>query len=128
MQQATLGADAIDNIWHESALTSSEAADALGVRTGETLMRFRRHSWLLGLQRGRRYLYPAFQFDVRQRRLFPEVRSVNELLGAADDPRGVACWWVSSNARLGARPLDLIGTDRADHLVEAASAVIEPVG
>ena len=85
-------------------------------------------SWLLGLASGRGYLYPAFQFDSGRRDVFADVRAVNERLEAAGDPWGVASWWISLHARLGARPVDLVGTDRADELIAVAEAVVEPVG
>jgi hypothetical protein len=130
MLQARLKGEAMETIWHEPMLESRDAAAALDARPGnrEKVRQYRQRSWLLGLPWGRGYLYPAFQFDVERRRLFPQVRSVNELLRAAEDPWGVASWWVSLHARLGARPVELVGTSRADELVEAAKAVLEPVG
>jgi hypothetical protein len=130
MLQARLKGDAVETIWREPMLESRDAAAALDARRGnrEKVRQYRQRSALLGLPWGRGYLYPAFQFDIERRRVFPEVRSVNELLGAADDAWGVASWWVSRHARLGARPVDLVGSSRADDLIEAAKAVVEPVG
>jgi hypothetical protein len=45
---------------------------------------------------------------------------VNSLLEASRDPWGVASWWTTPNAWLGARPLDLLGTDRAGEILQAA--------
>ncbi len=71
-------------------------------------------------------VYPAFQFDEHDR-LLPIVAEINELLGAAEDPWGVADWWLSDDASLGARPVDLIAGIRADHdgLRRAAHALLE---
>ena len=71
-------------------------------------------------------VYPAFQFDEHDR-LLPIAAEINELLGAAEDPWGVADWWLSEDASLGARPVDLIGGVRADHdsLRRAAHALLE---
>jgi hypothetical protein len=130
MAQAKLKGEAIETIWREPMLEPRDAAAALDARPAnrEKVRQYRQRSWLLGLPWGRGYLYPAFQFDIERRRLFPEVRNVNELLRTADDPWGAASWWVSLHARLGARPVDIVGTSRIDELVEAAKAVLDPIG
>ncbi|MXY78114.1 MAG: hypothetical protein F4Y94_00005 [Chloroflexi bacterium] len=128
--QAQIAGEAMRAIWDEPMLPSREAAQALGAKpeNRERVRRYRERSWLLGLPSGRGYLFPAFQFDVARRDVAPEVRSVNEHLDAVGDPWGVASWWVSRNDRLGARPCDLVGTERADDLAMAAHAVTEPIG
>ena len=109
---------------------SRDAAVALGAKptNREKVRQYRERSWLLGLPSGRGFVFPAFQFDPERRDAFPEVRAVNERLSAASDPWGVASWWISRHARLGARPVDLVGTGRADDLVTVAEVVVEPVG
>jgi hypothetical protein len=64
---------------------------------------------------------PAFQFglDGHPIRL---VAQINRLLDAADDPWGVADWWLSRNAWLNAVPADLIGSGQDEALTEAARA------
>ena len=128
--QAQVQGEAVRTIWREPMLEPRDAALALGAnRTNrEKVRRYRERSWLLGLLAGRGYLYPAFQFDPRRRDVFTEVRAVNERLEAASDPWGVASWWISRHARLGARPVDLVGTDRADDLATVAEAAVEPIG
>ena len=130
MAQSRLQGEAMQTIWREPMLEPKDAAVALGARATnrERVRQYRERSWLLGLPVGRGYLYPAFQFDSERRDVFPEVRSVNERLDAADDSWGVASWWVSRHARLGGRPVDLVGTNRADDLVAVAAAVTELVG
>lgn len=130
MAQSRLQGEAIQTIWREPMLGPKDAAVALGARATnrEKVRQYRERSWLLGLPVGRGYLYPAFQFDAERRDVFPEVRSINERLDAADDSWGVASWWISRHARLEERPVDLVGTDRADDLIAAAAAVTEPVG
>ena len=130
MLQAKLQGEAVDTIWREPMLAPKEAAVALGAKATnrERVRQFRERSWLLGLSHGRGYLYPAFQFDPERRDVFPEVRAVNDRLDAARDPWGVASWWISRHARLGARPVDLVGTERTDELVAVADAVAEPIG
>jgi hypothetical protein len=131
LRQARLAGEAIATIWEERMLEPKAAAEALRAKATnrEKVRSYRERSWLLGLPRDRSYLYPAFQFDPRRRELYPEVRQVNELLDAAADPWGVASWWVSPNDRLGgARPLDLVGEVRAEEVIRAAQAVVEPIG
>ena len=130
MAQANIQGEAIRTIWRESMLEPRNAAVALGARgtNREKVRTYRERSWLLGLPSGRGYLYPTFQFDAEQRDVFPEVRAVNERLEAAGDPWGVASWWISRHARLGARPVELVGTERANDLARVAEAAIELVG
>ena len=130
MTQAKTSGEAIQTIWREPMLESRDAAVALGAKptNREKVRQYRERSWLLGLPSGRGFVYPAFQFDPERRDAFPEVRAVNQRLSAASDPWGVASWWISRHARLSARPVDLVGTGRADDLVAVAEAIIEPVG
>ncbi len=130
MAQARLQGEAIRTIWREPMLAPKDAAVALGAKATnrEKVRQYRERSWLLGLPSGRGYLYPAFQFDPDRRDVFAEVRAVNERLEAANDPWGVASWWISRHARLGTRPADLVGTHRGDDLVAVAVAGAELVG
>ena len=130
VDQARIRGEVIRTVWREPMLTPGAAAVALGARktNREKVRRHRERSWLVGLPSGGGYLYPAFQFDAERRDVFPEVRTVNERLDAAGDPWGVASWWISAHDRLGARPADLIGTDRAGDLLKAADAALEPIG
>ena len=130
LDQARLQGETFESIWREPMLKPGDAALALGARAAnrEKVRRLRERSTLLGLPSGSGFLYPAFQFDTPRRGLFPEVMKVNELLDATGDPWGVASWWMGENARLTKRPIDCVGTDRAADLVEAAGALVEPVG
>ena len=130
LTQARLHGEAIQTIWREPMLESRTVAMALGAKATnrEKVRQFRERSWLLGLPMGRGYLYPAFQIDIERREVFPEVRAVNTQLEAASDPWSVASWWISRHARLGTRPLELIGTDRAEDIVTVAKTVTELVG
>lgn len=130
LTQARLQGEAIQTIWREPMLEPKTVAAALGAKATnrEKVRQYRRRSWLLGLRTGRGYTYPAFQIDGERRDVFPEVRLVNVRLDAANDPWGVASWWVSGNARLGTRPLELVGTDRAEDIVTVAGTVTELVG
>lgn len=127
---ARLEDEAIRTIWREPMLRPGAAAVALGARVSnrEKVRRLRGRSLLLGLPHGNGFLYPAFQFDSLRRSIFSEVQAVNERLSSAEDPWGVASWWMSQHSRLGCRPVDLVGTDRADDLPAAAGAMTEPLG
>ena len=117
-------------VWREPMLSSRAAAEALGAKpeNRERVRRERLQSALLGLPQGGRFLYPRFQFDPERRRIFPEVKTLNRRLDALGDPWGVASWWVGHHDRLGARPMDLVGTVRRDELREVADALVEPIG
>ncbi len=128
--QTQVEGEALRAIWDEPMIEAGDAALALGARreNRERVRRYRERSWLLGLLAGRGYLFPTFQFDAAHRDVAPEVRTVNEQLDAAGDPWGVASWWISRNDRLGARPRDLVGTERASELAAVASALTRPLG
>lgn len=105
-------------------LTSSAVAGALGIRgrnPREAASRLRRSGRLLGVldRATRSYVFPAFQVDAVRGRVHPVVEAVNQALGATEDPRGVASWWVSAHPRLGDRaPRALVGAaDEGDLLV-----------
>jgi len=98
------------------------ALGASGVNKREAASDLRRAGALLGVPVRNRYLYPSFQVDAARAQVYPVVAQVNRLLGAADDPWGVASWWISDHPRLnGARPRDLVGGQRQDDLVALAS-------
>ena len=130
MVQAKLRGEAMAAIWRVPMLEPKDAAVALGAKptNRERVRQHRERSWLVGLPRDRGYLYPAFQFDLLRREVFPEVCFVNELLGAASDPWGVASWWISKNARIDAAPMEFVGTDRSEDLRAVAEGAVEPIG
>ena len=130
MLRAKMRGEVMQTVWREDMLAPKDVAVALGANptNREKVRQYRDRSWLVGLPAGRGYLYPAFQFDPRRRDVFPEVREVNLILGAVDDPWGVASWWISEHARLRTRPADIVGTSRADDLLAAAGAMVEPIG
>jgi hypothetical protein len=130
--QAQIATEAAYAIWEEEYFASDQAALALGAKASnrQRVSALRKSSALLGVPHGNRYLYPRFQFDLGKQALFEEVAEVNTLLDAANDPWGVASWWLSSNGRLGMRPIDAVNTaSSADgSLVAAARSLTEPVG
>jgi hypothetical protein len=66
--------------------------------------------------------WPEFQFAPGNGP-YPVVREINRLLGAENDPIGVADWWLSRDGWLDDRPSHLIGTIPDERLVSAAAAV-----
>ncbi len=125
-----LRGEAIRAIWDQPMLEPREVASAVGAKSSnrEKVRQLRARSWIVGLPSGRGFLYPAFQFDVSRREVFPEVRKVNIKLSAVSDPWGVVSWWIAENARLQASPASLVGTRKARELVDAAGAATELVG
>lgn len=99
------------------ALTEDDLRDNFGVEaTDPELIRLRRRD---GTER-----LPAFQFDGTGRPR-PVVITVNRMLGAAEDPWGVADWWLGPNPWLAAAPATLLGTGLDGQLLAAASVVGE---
>lgn len=83
---------------------------------------------IVGVPVQHRYLFPAFQFDADRKTVIDAVLKVNHLLGAAEDPWGVASWWVAGNDRLdGARPMDEVPA-RPNDVLSAARSVVAPLG
>lgn len=64
---------------------------------------------------------PAFQFG-RDGRPIPVVLAINRLLQAAEDPWGVADWWLGGNAWLDGIPATLLGYVDDELLTRAAQA------
>jgi hypothetical protein len=80
---------------------------------------------MLVLERDGHHLAPAFQFD-SNRELLTLAAEVNDLLGADDDPWGVASWWLTPHAALHGIPADELRTG-AQELVLAAAHAAGPV-
>lgn len=53
---------------------------------------------VIALPVGAKKLFPAFQFDARDRRVRSIVAEINRRLDARNDPWGVASWWLSPTA------------------------------
>jgi hypothetical protein len=84
---------------------------------------------LLAVPRRNAYLYPAFQFDRSRGCALDAAVRINRLLGAHEDPWGVASWWTTPSERLHNRkPKDLLGTSEEPLLLSLAEAELAPVG
>ena len=112
-------------VWDEPMLRAADLAKALGARSREFVRTLRDRSELLALPHKNSFLYPAFQVDVDRRCLYEEAAATNRVLRAKDKPWAAATWWVSQNGWLEARPCDLLGTDRAHEVLEAAKTIGE---
>lgn len=138
-------ASIIDDIWsvrrvrgqargailRQPLLSSSAVAEALGASHGnrEIARTLRAKGDVIGLEVGRAFAYPAFQFDHDGRRIWPAVRLINQTLDARHDPWGVAGWWLTRDRVLGAAPWELVSDPlREVDLVRAAEAVTELLG
>ncbi len=130
LRQARIASEAMASVWEYPMLEPGAAAVALGAKPSnrERVRTYRERSWLLGLPRGRGYVYPQFQFEPKTQDVYQEVRRANEILSAVSDPWGVASWWIVRNDRIEARPVDLVGTSRATEIQRAAETLLEPVG
>ncbi|MFI6324084.1 hypothetical protein ACIBG8_41620 [Nonomuraea sp. NPDC050556] len=65
---------------------------------------------------------PAFQFT-ESGAVPPVIIEINELLRSADDPWGVADWWLRGNSWLGGVPAELLASTSSEELLRAARAV-----
>ncbi|MDP9318321.1 MAG: hypothetical protein M3O94_04450 [Actinomycetota bacterium] len=116
-EQLRIEAEARGAVLSQPVLDSREVADTLGSRgqnRRDMASTLRRSGVVVGVPHGGKVWYPAFQLDVRRGQVRPVVKEVNELLGAAGDPWGVASWWLSPSGRRRDRksPADLaVGGD-----------------
>jgi len=67
---------------------------------------------------------PSFQFTGTGRPRAVVLR-INTLLGAAEDPWGVASWWLRPSGSLGAAPAELLDIVADDTLYLLASSILE---
>jgi hypothetical protein len=95
------------------ALTAPEVRDQGGNPDRDDLIRLSPESGAVQL--------PAFQFGPDGRPI-PVVLTINRMLEAAEDPWGVADWWLGKNAWLDGSPADLLGHIDDALLVMAARA------
>lgn len=121
--QAEIHAQEMLDLVEVAAILFAARTPAATERVRKQFVELTRSGALIALRRGKRVVYPAFQIDRQKRNIYPEVKQVNELLGAADDPWGVASWWMSPHAGLGAPPMTLVGTSEAAQLVALVEAI-----
>ncbi len=118
---------AADVVWRNHLgrlLTRDEAQELLGIGTRQGIHDLVKRGRLLALPTERGTLeFPAFQFDVARREVFPVVKPAIEELRPAfdDDAFAIASWFVSPNDLLGsATPADWMRGRDDDLLLEAA--------
>lgn len=56
---------------------------------------------------------------------FPIARTINDLLGSDKDPWGSASWWASFNTRIKKLPMELLGGEKENILVQLAESIKE---
>lgn len=112
-RRAVLSIDMLDST------AVAELLGATGQNRREAASELRRRGQVLGVPiSGRKYVFPAFQFDPVDRTVIREAAAVNAHLNARTDPWGVASWWISAHPRLdGQAPRHLLGTTRAGDLL-----------
>jgi hypothetical protein len=133
LREARILGEAQNRIARERMLDAEAAGALLGSQSETNRRQYanaqRQRGDLLGLPRLNTYLYPAFQFDMARRCIRESAASVNRLLGASEDPWGVASWWTTPSERLQNRaPKELLGTDEEPLLLELANAELAPIG
>lgn len=133
LAEARVAGEAHRTVLGEDMLDAAAVSKALGSRS-TNLRQYandrRRRGDLIGVPHRNQYLYPAFQIDRDAHRVDPVVQRVNRLLGADEDPWGVASWWLSPSGRLRGRPPRdcLDAPELRERLPEIAEALVEPLG
>ncbi|HTP30409.1 MAG TPA: hypothetical protein VMK12_32725 [Anaeromyxobacteraceae bacterium] len=131
IDEARLRGQAEALVLKEPMFSAAEAGRILGSTSSTKPSHYahslRRDGSLVGLPQRNTFVFPQFQFDVARGHVFTVVADVNRLLGAADDPWGVASWWLTTNLRAGASPRQLLAGGKYDELRSLAAAEAEPV-
>ena len=107
-----------DRLLHESV--SAEEAGRLTGRSRQAIERQRRAGRVIALRVGRRWSYPAWQFDAdAPGGLVPGLDEVLEYLRMS--PTGVAVWLTSPQPQLGdQQPIQLLRNRRTDEVLDLA--------
>lgn len=91
--------DAVEHILSFPHLSARDVADRYGktwANPSDALRKLSAKGEVIGLKRGGKFRYPEFQFSLSDE-ASRIIREGNVLLGARDDPWGVASWWLSPN-------------------------------
>jgi len=130
LAEAALRGEVRARVLDEELLTAAAVSWLLGSRSKNPRQYangLRAKGVLVAVPHRNQFLYPAFQIDAEHGFVRPSVAEVNVALGAAEDPWGVASWWISPNGALGEeRPVELLGdVTREQALVDVARALVE---
>jgi len=128
LAESALRAGVRSRVYETELLTAAAVSRLLGSTSKnprQLANRRRASGQLLGVPHRNQYLYPSFQVDAEHMRLRDAAVDVNVLLGAANDPWGVASWWLAPNGRIGGvAPADLLGNEeREPEIVELARSI-----
>ncbi|MCJ0907136.1 hypothetical protein [Rhodococcus sp. ARC_M6] len=94
-------ASALNSIVEEHEMLDSTAVSRVLGRSAtsrNTASRLTSTGTVIALPASGQKLYPAFQFDSEHQKVRPIVAQINRILGAKDDPWGVASWWLNPTA------------------------------
>jgi hypothetical protein len=134
LEDIAIAAEARGRVLDEPMMEAAEVSTLLGstsTNKRQYAQRLRQQSKLVAVTVKNKDYYPLFQIDVERRRVRDVVVEVNQLLNAAEDPWGVASWWVTPNGRLddGRAPKDLLGHERGERTaVSLARGLTEAAG
>ena len=131
LESARLDGEVQRQLFAGELLDAEAVASQLGSTSAnrQRAAKLRKEGKLVGLRRNNRYLYPAFQFDRGRQCIYPAAEEINARLDAANDPWGVASWWLRPRDVLGGRaPRDLLGTERESELRTLVDAELSPLG
>ena len=107
-----------------AGLSTVEVAERLGM-TRQAVNQRRAKGRLLGLSRGREFVYPAWQFDAVTGEVPAALEQALALLGSASD-EAKARFFVEPAPELGgASPLSLLQSGRGDEVIVAAAKASE---
>jgi hypothetical protein len=128
-EQLRIEAEARAVVLGHPMFDARQVADLVGSRGSnrrDAASALRRASVLVGISHGGKVWYPSFQIDAQRAVVRPVVREVNEMLRAADDPWGVASWWLTPSARRHDHrsPADLAVADEDEAIRRLAHALI----
>ncbi|MDI9913771.1 hypothetical protein [Rhodococcus sp. IEGM 1379] len=91
-------ASALNSIVEEHEMLDSTAVSRVlgkSATSRNTASRLTSTGTVIALPASGQKLYPAFQFDSTHQKVRPIVAQINRILGAKDDPWGVASWWLN---------------------------------
>lgn len=128
---ARIRGEAEASILRQPMFESSVLARALGSSSSnprEFARVARARGDVIGLPRPKGHVFPVFQVDRARGEVWPIVVEINHLLGANEDPWGVASWWFTEDPILETEPYRLVSDPRrAEDLRRAARAALAAV-
>lgn len=134
LDDIAIAAEARSRVLDEPMMEAAEVSALLGstsTNKRQYARRLRQQGKLVAVSVKNKDYYPLFQFDLERRHVRDAVVEVNQLMNAAQDPWGVASWWVTPNGALegGRAPRDLLGDEAGERMaVSLARDLVVAVG